>query len=145
MKKGFYSIVFVALVSFSCSKQNQSPETPLNEKVDTADSRALLQYAGRFVNGPYGSATGSAKIYELGNAQFMLALDSVSVSNGPDLHVYLSKEVQPLHFIDLGKLKSTNGYQLYNISGMPDFTAYRYALIHCQQYNHLFGSAELKK
>jgi hypothetical protein len=27
---------------------------------------------------------------------------------------------------------------------MPDLSVYKYALIHCQQYNHLFGSAALK-
>jgi len=145
MKNIFYFIVFIVLVLLSCSKQNQAPEARLDEKVDTAGNAALLRYAGRFVNGPYGSAMGSAKIYQLASAQFVLALDSVSISNGPDLHVYLSKEVQPLNFIDLGRLKSTNGNQLYEISGMPDFSAYKYALIHCQQYNHLFGSAALKK
>jgi len=145
MKKIFYFVVFVALISLSCSKQNQTPEARLNEKLDSAGNAAWLQYAGRFINGPYGSAMGSAKIYQLGNTQFILALDSITISNGPDLHVYLSKEVQPLNFIDLGRLKSTNGNQLYEISGMPDFSAYKYALIHCQQYNHLFGSAALKK
>jgi len=145
MKNIFYFIVFIVLVLLSCSKQNQAPEARLDEKMDTSGNAALLQYAGRFVNGPYGSAMGSAKIYQLASAQFVLALDSVSISNGPDLHVYLSKEVQPLNFIDLGRLRSTNGNQLYEISGMPDFSAYKYALIHCQQYNHLFGSAALKK
>jgi hypothetical protein len=58
--------------------------------------------------------------------------------------VYLSKEVQPISFVNLGPLKSTNGTQLYNIPTGVDFTQYKYALVHCQQYNHLFGSAELK-
>jgi hypothetical protein len=69
---------------------------------------------------------------------------SFSSSNGPDLKVYLSKEIQPINFVNLGSLKSTNGSQLYNIPTGIDFAQYKYALIHCQQYNHLFGSAELK-
>ena len=68
----------------------------------------------------------------------------MTISNGPDLHVYLSKEAFPVNFIDLGRIKSTSGNQLYTISGMPDFVQYKYALIHCQRYNHLFGSALLK-
>ena len=50
----------------------------------------------------------------------------------------------PVNFIDLGKLRSTAGNQLYEIKGAPDLSVYQCVLIHCQQYNHLFGSAELK-
>jgi hypothetical protein len=49
-----------------------------------------------------------------------------------------------MNFIDLGRLQSTSGNQVYTIQGNPDFTQYKYALIHCQRYNHLFGSAELR-
>ena len=69
---------------------------------------------------------------------------NMDITNGPDLHVYVSKEKLPVNFIDLGKLKSIKGNQVYTIPGMPDFTAYKYALVHCQQYNHLFGSALLQ-
>ena len=86
---------------------------------------------------------GTANMYE-SVGKYQLELKDFSVTNGPDLHVYLSKEIMPVHFIDLGKLKSTMGNQLYEVPGMPDFTEYKYALIHCQQYNVLFGSSELK-
>lgn len=138
-------IFLLAGFSFAaCTKNNATPETRLDEKipVDAADS-SNLKYTGGFINGPYGAVTGTCRLY-LQNGKYVLALENISVSNGPDLHVYLSKEVQPVNFIDLGKLKSTNGTQVYEIAGQPDFSSYKYALIHCQQYNHLFGSAELK-
>jgi hypothetical protein len=72
-----------------------------------------------------------------------LKLTNFSTTNGPDLKVYLSKEIHPLSFIKLGDLKSIGGNQVYDIIGSPDFMQYKYALIHCEQYNHLFGSAEL--
>jgi hypothetical protein len=87
--------------------------------------------------------SGTAKIY-FQNNQFKLALENVLISNGPDLHVYLSKELLPATFIDLGKLQSVAGNQVYDIPGNPDFSQYKYALIHCKQYNHLFASAELR-
>ena len=68
----------------------------------------------------------------------------MNIGVGPDLHVYLSKQTQPVDFIDLGKLKSTKGDQVYQLSKNVDFTNYKYALIFCQQYNVPFGSAELK-
>jgi hypothetical protein len=86
--------------------------------------------------------SGSVMVYQA-NGKLQLKLSGFSTTNGPDLKVYLSKEIQPVNFIKLGDLKSTSGNQVYDITGIPDFSQYRYALIHCEQYNHLFGSAEL--
>jgi hypothetical protein len=74
-----------------------------------------------------------------------LLIEGLKSTNGPDLKVFLSKEVQPINFINLGALKSVNGNQVYDITGMPDIKEYKFALIHCQAFNHLFGSAELIK
>ena len=96
------------------------------------------------MNGPYGTVSGNVNIYK-DSGNYVLALKDFQTSNGPDLHVYLSQEEQPIHFIDLGKLKSTNGNQVYSIHEGTDFEKYKYALIHCQQYNHLFGSTLLEE
>lgn len=133
-------LLFIAFIAFfSCTKDVTST-SPLHENVDTATVE--IKFDGSFMNGPFGSVSGNAKIYKDGN-EYQVALVNVMISNGPDLHVYLSKEEQPVHFIDLGKLKSTTGNQLYSVNGMPDFSEYKYVLIHCQKYNHLFGSAEI--
>jgi len=124
----------------ACSKQNA---TPTNPGMDMVDTSARLKYSGTFINGPYGSVSGKAKVYLL-NGLYVLKLQGVTISNGPDLHVYLSKEIQPVNYMDLGRLQSTIGDQVYNIAGSPDFTMYKYALVHCQRYNHLFGSAQLQ-
>lgn len=113
---------------------------PLDE---TPDSSAVLKYRGAFQPTAGITIAGSAKVY-LTNGQYQLALDSFRVSNGPDLKVYLGKEYPPANFINLGALQSISGQQLYIIPGQPDFSVYNYALIHCQQFNHLFGIAELK-
>jgi hypothetical protein len=140
MRKNIVYISFLLLAFTACTKNNETATTPLNEMLP-ADTAALAM--GVFMNGPYGTVTGNAAVKAV-NGVYTLSLENVKISNGPDLHVYLSKEVQPVNFIDLGKLKSTAGNQLYPINGTPDFSAYQYALIHCQQYNHLFGSAALK-
>ncbi|THU34904.1 hypothetical protein FAM09_23205 [Niastella caeni] len=138
-----YYISIAAMMLFliaACTKQNGSPTAPVNEMPDTT---AVQTHTGSFVKGPYGTVSGMVAIFKE-NGKYSLALQNIMISNGPDLHVYLSKEIQPVNFIDLGKIKSIMGNQLYDISGMPDFAQYKYALIHCQQYDHLFGSAELK-
>ena len=140
MNKTLFVLLSISILISSCVKQD-TPTNPLDDRVDTTtNSQSKL---GMFMNGPFGRVTGSAKIYSMNNMH-TLALENVDISNGPDLHVYISKEIFPVNYIDLGRLKSTMGNQVYEIPGNPDFTQFKYALIHCQQYNHLFGSAELK-
>ncbi len=138
-------IVACALLMAACTKQAST--VPVNDPMNppTTDSMpvgGILRYQADFKNGPYGTVTGAVRIYET-NGKLELRLVNFKTSNGPDLKVYLSKEVQPLNFIKLGDLKSTSGNQVYPINGKPDFMQFKYALIHCEQFNHLFGSAEL--
>ncbi|HLK30816.1 MAG TPA: DM13 domain-containing protein [Puia sp.] len=138
--KNLFLLTLLMFVFASCTKQNSS-ETPSDNHIDSIASQ--LKYSGVFQIGAEGTVMGKANIY-LSGSKYQLELDSFSVSNGPDLHVYLAQDIQGIHFIELGKLKSTNGNDVYDIPGLPDFTTYKYALIYCQQYSVLFGSAELK-
>ncbi|CAN5565615.1 hypothetical protein BH11BAC3_BH11BAC3_18460 [soil metagenome] len=139
MKLYLSILMLVSIVICSCKKENNTPNTPV---VETVDTTAKLKFSGSFSDGPYGSVSGLAKVY-LKDGKFTIVLEGVTISNGPDLHVYLSKEIIPVNFIDLGKLKSTAGTQVYDIAGSPDFLQYKYALIHCQLFDHLFGSSAL--
>lgn len=133
--------IVTIFLSIACTKKDLAPTIVLNEMID---AQATLKYNGTFTDGPYGNVTGNVAIYKNTNGNFQLRLENIQVSNGPSLKVYLSKERQPVNFISLGNLKSTQGNQVYDIMDVPDFTLYKYALIHCKQYNHLFGSAELQ-
>jgi hypothetical protein len=83
--------------------------------------------------------TGSAKIYLNGN-QNEVRLEDFSISGGPDLKVYLSKNATPADFVNLGNLTSSKVYAIPNQVTISD---YKYVLIHCQQYSHLFAVAQL--
>ncbi len=139
MKKIITILLSGTVILSGCTKHNSS-DNPLDQ---TPDSTAVAQFSGIFSNGPYGTVSGKAGVY-LQNGQYKLALENLMSSNGPDLHVYLSREVQPVNYIDLGRLQSTIGNQVYQVNGTPDFSLYKYALVHCQRFNHLFGSAELR-
>jgi len=133
-----FSFLSVLLLLVAC-KKNNTPEVALNEMID---SSAAEKYSGNFSDGPFGAVTGAAKIFQSGSV-YELKLMNLNSSNGPDLRVYLSREIQPQNFIDLGALKATGGNQVYGIS-RTDFTQYKYVLIHCRHYNHLFGWALLQ-
>ncbi len=131
--------LFVAVAVQSCKKDKDSfasTET-INEMADTT---GVLKYSGAFTSGPFGTVTGKAEVYKKGIA-YEVKLANFNTNNGPALHVYLSKEAMPINYFDLGVLKSTNGNQVYSITGMPNFVEYKYISIHCVTYNHLFGSA----
>ena len=138
MKTNLILTVILSLLLFSCKKTSTAT---LNEVASATSTQKL---SGSFMG--YGSekVSGQAKIYLMAN-KYMLQLENFSTTNGPDLKVYLSKAASPSGFISLGDLKSTNGNQLYEITGMPDFSQHKFVLIHCERYNHLFGSAELRQ
>jgi Electron transfer DM13 len=62
---------------------------------------------------------------------------------GPDLYVYLSTDKNASDFVNLGRLKGNVGDQNYEIPDGTDFSKYDTALIWCQAFSVLFGSAEL--
>lgn len=136
-----FSAIIASLWITSCKKA--STET-LNQVILPADTAAMVKYNGSFLNGPSGSVSGLVRIY-LKDNKYILSLENFATTNGPDLKVYISKEMFPANFIKLGDLQSTNGNQLYNIPGAPDFTLYKYVQIHCEKYDHLFGYALLSK
>ena len=138
MKYYLFLTAMIATIFVSCKK---SSEATLNEVL--TDTTAKVKFEGSFVNERWGTVSGQARIY-LKNGKFILALENFVTSNGPDLKVYLSKDKGPTEFIKLSDLKSTNGNQLYDIPSMPNFIEYKYALIHCERYNHLFGRALLQ-
>lgn len=131
------AFIFVCVLT-GCSKTSTRT---LDEMVDPVST---LLYSGTFANAGGENVSGMAKIYVTAN-KYSLKLENFSSSNGPDLKVYLSLGPTPTGFISMGDLKSTNGNQVYEINGAPDFTKYKYVLIHCERYNHLFGVAEPSK
>lgn len=132
------ALIIVAAIQ-SCKKDKDSfaSTVTVNEMVDTT---GMLKYSGSFTSGPFGTVTGKAEVY-INGADYKVKLANFNTNNGPALHVYLSKEAMPINYIDLGVLKSTNGNQVYSVTGMPDFMEYKYISIHCVAFNHLFGSA----
>ena len=128
----------IMTILYGCGKASTQK---LDEMISVDGS---LKFTGTFSGVGGQSVSGLAKIY-LTNNKYMLKLENFSSSNGPDLKVYLSMASSPSGFISLGDLKSTNGNQVYEIPGTPDFTKHKFVLIHCERYNHLYGSAELNK
>lgn len=137
--KQLLALMLFTFTLAACKKSNTSDD-PANDVVNPG---ATVIAAGSFTGNANYSVSGTAEVVN-DNGQKRLVLKGFSSSGGPDLKVYLATTKQAGTFISLGNLKSTNGQQVYDISGMPDFAQYKFALVWCQQFSVLFGSAELK-
>lgn len=140
MKKVILFLITISLLTLSCKKsQDATPVNPVNDAFDISTA-TLLRQGTLSGSGGY-SVTGSAKIYQ-SNGRMVLVLDPFNSSNGPDLKVYLSTNTSASSFVNLGKLKSTNGKQSYEIPANTNISQFKFALIWCQQFSVLFGNSE---
>ena len=94
---------------------------------------------------------GEASIHELEGGRRVLRLTDFSTSNGPDVRVYLvkaadasdSETVKDAGFVELGKLKGTEGSQNYDVPANVDLAQYRAVTIWCARFGVNFGTAPL--
>ncbi|WP_420640786.1 DM13 domain-containing protein [Candidatus Leptofilum sp.] len=91
---------------------------------------------------------GTAVIFQQGE-QRVLRLEDFRVTNGPDLHVILSKSTDPLgsgigeDYLDLGQLKGNVGNQNYELPADLDLSEYQSVVIYCMPFHVLFSAASL--
>lgn len=65
--------------------------------------------------------------------------------NGPDLHVYLAKDLDGKEFIDLGAIQGTRGNINYAVPKGIDVGEYRYVMHWCVPFRVLFNYAEIQE
>jgi Electron transfer DM13 len=95
--------------------------------------------------------TGNAAIHELEGGKRVLRLTHFMTSNGPDVRVYLvaapdasdSDTVKNAGYVELGKLKGTEGDQNYDVPEGLDLNEYRAVTIWCARFGVNFATAPL--
>lgn len=86
-------------------------------------------------------AKGKAEVISVGDISF-LRFEDFEVTNGPDLHVYMTKNGDVDSGIDLGNLKGSKGNQNYAL-GEINADVYNTVVIYCQPFHVYFASAKL--
>lgn len=95
--------------------------------------------------------SGQAIIFAAPGGGHLLRLESLDVTNGPALHVFLSPHPDPLHgdevklsgYADLGPLKGNRGNQNYTIPADVDIGAIQSVVIYCKPFSVVFSVATL--
>lgn len=126
------------------------PEIVLNEALPTVavepSNPVLKQISeGTFQNG-FHKVSGQASLIENGDQKF-LRVENFSTENGPDLFFYLIRNDSGLpqagDFINLGRLKATQGTANYEIPADINLEDYQSVSVWCQAFSVNFGSARL--
>jgi hypothetical protein len=94
---------------------------------------------------------GSATVHQLTDGMRVLRLTEFTTSNGPDVRVYLvaaadasdNDTVKKAGFVELGKLKGTEGDQNYDVPADLDLSKYRAVTIWCRRFGVNFATAPL--
>jgi hypothetical protein len=79
----------------------------------------------------------------------VLRFESFSVTNGPDLHVFLSRSARPVSHdevydgVYVGKLKASEGAFNYELPPGTDLAAMRSVVVYCVPFRVIFTSAPL--
>ncbi|MDQ6907750.1 MAG: DM13 domain-containing protein [Chloroflexota bacterium] len=110
---------------------------PLAAQSVAADPVAIKTGAFAVVDEP---GSGQATVYQLDDGTYILRLENLSVSNGPDLRVRISGASGTL---DLGGLKGNKGNQNYALPADFDPAQYDTADIWCRAFRSLFVVATL--
>lgn len=86
---------------------------------------------------------GSAAVIERDGRRILRFQDFETI-NGPNLHIWLSKDTSGDEYIDLGPIKATTGNANYDIPEGVNLDEYNHVLVWCVPFRVLFSYAKLQ-
>lgn len=87
-------------------------------------------------------ASGTLRVIEEGGKTY-IRYENYKTINGPDLFVYISKDLEATEFIDLGTIRGTEGNINYEIPEGVSLSDYPYVLTWCKQFGVLFNHVNI--
>jgi hypothetical protein len=126
------------------------PGTPVPEQ--EAESVTVALSTGEFADADnFHKGSGTATVYRGPDGSLLLRLEDFTVTNGPDLHVYVTPHLNPGNssqvkadgHLDLGELKGNVGNQNYFLPDDFDLGLLGAVVIYCQPFNIIFSVAPL--
>lgn len=86
--------------------------------------------------------SGTARIIKT-ESGVVLRYENFKTLNGPDLYVYLAKDLDAKEYVSLGKLQATEGNVNYEVPVNINVSEYKYVMVWCKQFGVLFNYADL--
>lgn len=91
---------------------------------------------------PGHAASGQVKILSDGTDSY-IRYENFKTINGPDIYVYLAKDLDAQDFVNIGKVKATEGNVNYKIPTGVTVSDYKYVMIWCKAFGVLFNYADI--
>lgn len=140
------SIAIVLVIAIACKKENNTPTvTPPTAVTDTSGYFRFQE--SNFVSSGGHTTTGSLIVF--GNKAtnpdtLMYYFKNFNTDNGPDLDIYISEELNPVNYTNIGDLKAISGNFFYKVKTTPSVNASAYIIVWCVDFNVNFGYAQLQ-
>lgn len=124
--------------------QDKLPEATSIAQKSTSTMEAENPFGPFTVRGTAGHpAKGDLRIIEAETGT-TIRYENFETLNGPDLFVYLSKDLDAKEFVSLGEIRGTAGNINYAVPAGVDLSEYRYVLTWCKAFGVLFNYAEIR-
>ena len=118
-------------------------EAPVSaEKVQMNEEAVREPVTFTVVDTPSHPASGSLSVLE-SEGKTYVRYENYKTINGPDLFVYLSKDLDAKEFVNLGELRGTEGNINYEVPDNVTVEDYRYVLTWCKQFGVLFNYVDI--
>lgn len=127
----------------------------INIKLDEAlpeanqmESKAMEKSQDQIVSVPVVGTTGhpasgTARVIEVDGKSY-IRYENFKTINGPDLYIYLAKDLDAKEYVNLGRLRATEGNVNYEVPNDVDVSDYHYVMVWCKAFGVLFNYADLK-
>lgn len=117
------------------SNIKNTPPTPPTLKEIEIKSAQIVGTSGH-------KASGSVRIVSDSNDTY-LRYENFKTINGPDIYVYLSKDLDAKEYVSLGRVKATEGNINYKIPTGLNIKDYKYVMVWCKAFGVLFNYADI--
>ncbi|MBK8351416.1 MAG: DM13 domain-containing protein [Chitinophagales bacterium] len=144
MKKIFFGIIVLVIFFLSACKKDKTPNVA--PPTSAADTAGYFRFQEQTFMSSAHTTTGSLILF--GNKAsnpdtLMYYFRNFKTDNGPDLNVYVSQELNPVNYTDIGDLKATTGNFFYKVKATPSIQNSGYVIVWCVDFSVNFGYAQL--
>ena len=116
--------------------------TSVSEEMEMEESGPVITHMGEFRGLQGHNGEGLAKIISV-EGQTFLRFEEFTVTNGPDLYVYIAQDGDVNKGILLERLKGSTGNQNYELPADIDLQVYNTAVVYCKLFGVYFAEANL--
>ena len=112
------------------------------ETIEVEETGPSISAPLPIVDTPGHPASGNVRVIQTED-DTIVRFEDYDGTNGPDLFVYLAKDLDADEFVDLGRARGNMGNINYTVPDDVDISEYQYVMTWCRAFGVLFDYAEI--